>query len=90
MPNGLLQIRVAEAGSRQKGIACEALNLFMAYTVKYLVSTIPMKLAQILSLQLHCFCSCIQVVDSGVPAHQHIQASIFSAGLLQFAVHTRR
>ena len=33
-----MQIMVAEQASRQKGIAFEALNIFMAYAIKYLVS----------------------------------------------------
>ena len=32
-----LQIMIAEKGSRRKGLAQEALTLFMAYTAKYLV-----------------------------------------------------
>ena len=46
---------VAEHHSRRKGVAYEALNLFMAYTVKHLVSTLLKDVAQRLNL-LHCFC----------------------------------
>lgn len=47
--NGLLQIMVAEAACRRRGVACEALNMFMAYTIKHLVSTLPVELAQSVS-----------------------------------------
>ena len=34
-----MQIMIAEKGSRRKGLAQEAVTLFMAYAVKHLVST---------------------------------------------------
>lgn len=41
---------IAEASSRRKGVAYEALNLFMAYTVKHLVSIFLMHLAHDMSV----------------------------------------
>ena len=35
-----LQIMIAEKGSRGKGIATEALSLFMAFAVRYLVGSL--------------------------------------------------
>lgn len=35
-----MQIMVAETASRRKGVAIEALNIFMAYAVRHLVSAL--------------------------------------------------
>lgn len=77
---------VAEASSRRKGVAHEALNMFMAYTVKYLVSTLPIHLLHDLSLAYALLCSWLQTLCSHHGLHcspvfgsEHILAGLIAS-----------